>query len=149
MADTTFKSAFDEVEHQVEFCDSEGYFTLYEFVFGVGILQMADADERFVRKQAAFLFGKSPDELIFRFSFEWLMHISNDDPNDDALREKLYNASTGVYGPQEGEPVLGIPIYHDALGGLDRLRQAQAKSKLELGGAPDISALDVCSLLNS
>lgn len=123
MATDKYIPVFNRQERPVEFCESEGYFTLYEFASGVGILQTADADERFVKNQAAFLFGKSPDELYFRFSFEWLMHISNDDPGDDALRKKLYNTSTGVYGPQEGEPVLGIPVYHDALDCIDKLKQ--------------------------
>lgn len=107
-----YRSKFDEKEYPVGFSENTGYFALRRNGADVGLLQTADSDARFVKREAAFLFGDTPGELYFRFAYDTLMEIV-DDGNDPAAREMLYRAKSGTFWSVAGQET-DIPVYHNS-----------------------------------
>ena len=126
--DNRYKSKFEGKEYPVDFSENTGYFTLRRDGADVGLLQTADSDARFVKKEAAFLFGDSPNELYFRFAFDTMMEIVEDDGDAEA-REMLYRAKRGTFWTAAG-PETDIPVYHNSLGIIAKLKAIHTEENM-------------------
>lgn len=128
--DNRYKSKFDEKEYTVDFSENTGYFSLRRDGADVGILQTAESDARFVKSEAAFLFGNSPKELYFRFAFDTMMEIVDDDDDISAAREMLFRTGCGSFWSLSGLHETDIPVYHNALGIIAQLKATHKREHL-------------------
>ena len=113
-----FVSAWDKEEEPVIVIESTS-FDLYSSNEDFGLAQSFEAEVKFKREEAAFLFGSSPDDLFFRANFGCLVKIPNTDGDKKKIRERLYRSRFGTFIDGSDSFSInkehGIPVCLDAL----------------------------------
>ena len=89
---------------------------VYENDRDIGVLSQGPEPLEYIKEEAAFIFGESPDDLFFRANFSTTVKI---DCGEDkkSLLERLFNAHAAtlfICTPHELKTEEGIPVFHDA-----------------------------------
>ena len=112
-----FVSAWDKREKALELVEDDS-FDLYLANDEFGVIQTSSSDVRFVKEQAALLFGTSSEELIFRASFDCFVKIQTNEHKKEIL-ERLYKSRFASFynisDPLCANTVHGIPVCLNAL----------------------------------
>lgn len=105
----------------------------------IGIQQTDYSKAEFVNSEAAFLFGKSQEELYFRANFSTVIKIQCARPDERKICEKLYAKPAAAFRDFRGKIATtfhGIAIYRDALAMLPVGPSAKAASSEEKAFPP-------------
>ena len=110
-----FVSAWSRRETPIDIAEYDEL-KLYSHEDECGIMLTGSAPFEFVKKEAAFLFGDSPDELYFRPNFDTIIKIGDGSDADESaqIKKKLYGLKYGAFSDMSGMMAStenGIDVY--------------------------------------
>ncbi len=127
-----FISAWEAREKAITVIDEDSI-DLYMSNDEIGVIINSVIDFSFVKDQAAFLFGSSPDILIFRASFDCFVKVPNNDDDNKDIRELLFKSRFASFcnasKPFCSKTESGIPVYLDALSMISQMIDAEIESE--------------------
>ena len=133
-----FVSAWDKREKPLPIMEEDSL-NLYSSNDEIGVALTSLSDISFEKQQAAFLFGASSDDLIFRASFECFVKIPNGDESKKALRERLFKSKMASFSdysdPLSAKTVHSIPVWHNALSMIPQSKTTEEET--ESGDKPE------------
>ncbi len=138
-----FVSAWSRRETPIDVAEYDEL-KLYSHEDECGIMLTGSAPFEFIKKEAAFLFGNSPDELYFRPNFSMVVKVGDGYNADEStqIKRKLYNLKYGAFSDMSGMMAStenGIEVYKcDAL----TLLRPSIEEKDRVKSTMNISELD-------
>ena len=110
-----FVSAWSRRETPIDIAEYDEL-KLYSHEEECGIMLTGSAPFEFIKKEAAFLFGESPDELYFRPNFNTIIKVGNGSDADESaeIKKKLYGLKYGAFSDMSGMMAStenGIDVY--------------------------------------